>query len=298
MKNLVAKAGVAAIASALMITVPLPQEASALELTASTVGSIAFGSPDGVASPESAILLINNDPFQSAGAVEVGEYLYNQTRAYAEYDLSSINAGVPNFYSPDYQITLGFNVFSKGGTGSGGTPGLGSNLDQAFNGNIQVFWYTASTVEALAGTTNPLSVFTPEPPLFFLDPYLPVGGEQNGGTDLFDPLNPLYTIDMSTKNEGDRITIDVTNLVKNLLASSTTSKNFLGLMFKMDPNSTQLAGGSCGTNRQCVGTTLNNFDLGVVPTPAAILPSLIGLGAAAFRKKRNEIDDLTSEVES
>lgn len=299
MKNLVAKAGVATITSVLLLTVPSPQEANALELAASKVGSIAFGTSDGTGTPTSAILQINDPYFQNAGAVEVGEYLYYETRAYAEYDLSEIDSTVDGFFSPDYQITLGFNVFTKGGTGSGGTPGLGSNLGQSFDGKIQVFWYDAITIESLAGITNPLSVFTPAPPLFDLDDSLPTGGGVNGGTGLQTPFNPLYEIEMNTKNEGSRITIDVTNLVKNLLASPITSKNFLGLMLKMDPSSGQLAGGSCGENRQCYGTTFNNFDLGVVPTPAAILPSLIGLGAAAFRKKRNEIDDLTSEqVES
>lgn len=276
MKNLVAKAGVAAVTSVLLVSVASVPEAKAADLKPSTSGSLAFGSRNGVDAPELRVLNIVDPEFLDAGAVEVGEFVNNETRGYFEYDLTSLASDTANpfFLTPSFGYTVDLGVFSDGGTGSAGSSGNGSNLNNPFDGTIKAFWYLGSALDSADLAFNP-TLGPSTGGCFFTEVVFGLGGCDN----------PLEEIDMSTLAKGDSVEIDVSNLVKELLLSGTNS---FGIMLQaIAKDGTTL--GVCGTNagRVCEGVTFTS-GLEAVPTPAAILPTLFGLASAAFSKKRKQ----------
>lgn len=280
MKNLVAKVGTVTTATLLATAIAPVMEAEALVLNASRTGTIVRGQANSSSPVIDQELLIFDPFFADAGAVEVGEFLFNESRAFAEYDLSSFS------YDPNAEYTLGFNVFTKGGTNSAGSSGLGNNKStpgdyRGFDGNIFVEWFSFDN-----------SVFNP----INFDPLTPIGGNV-GFSGFTRPANPLAVLDMSTYSEGDRIELDVSSLVKDLLFLPNIpgfNSHSLGIMLYADPTYVNGGLGNCGANagRACLATTFNNFGIDAVPTPAAILPSLLGIASATFRRKRNLDNEL------
>jgi hypothetical protein len=259
--------GFLAAASAFCVVAPAI-DAQAITLTASRTGTLAKGGASGdLVQP----LTIRDPAFADAGAVEVGEFLRNESRAFAEYDLSGFS------FDPDSEYTVGFNVFSEGGTNSAGSTGLGNNAGNPLVGDIFVSWYRMDG-----------SVFDSP---FTFDPELPTGGNISPFSGLAFPTNPLLTLDSSDYVAGNRIEIDVTNLVKNILVLPIPPQSF-GLMLWADGTDASLGEGlgKCGASadRQCQAVSFNNFGITEVPTPAAILPSLLGMLTAASRRKEEE----------
>jgi hypothetical protein len=286
MKNLVAKAGVAAVTSVLFTSFISVPEAKAFDLRASNVTFVTLtqgdrgcaDSPSGGGSDVLAPTLA--EPFASAGAVEVGEFCSNESVALVEYDLTSQGASFPDFTGLDDLITeeffIKFKVFTEDGSGSFGGDGdkQNSGSGHEYTGLVDVLLYTEEAISGLQ--INPLAI---------------------------DP-NPFTQIDLSLYGAGDEISIDVTSIVRGLfqdafnatIPSNPLDQILLGMSLRVNPGDNlfltddgQREVGACGFNDiKCRGVTFNDFD--VVPTPAAVLPSLFGLASAAFRKKRNGED--------
>lgn len=278
MKNLVAKAGVAAVTSVLLTSVVSVPEAKALNLVPAELGTLAFGSRDGVSDPELRKLNITDPTFLDAGVVEVGEFLNNETRGYFEYDLSSLLPLFPgneDLLAPSASFSIDLGVFSDGGTGSAGSAGSGSNLNNPFNGLVKVSWYVGTAL-------NPLS-FNPQPGV------TPCAEDFGTGPC----VNPLAILDLSSSDldVGKTTTIDVTSIAQNLLLAAEFDgpSPYFGIILQVE-NFAQVGQCAGSTGRDCQGVTFTS-GLKAVPTPAAILPSLMGLASAAFRKKKkNEVE--------
>lgn len=313
MKNLVAKAGAAAAGSVLISLFTPIRAVQAFQLFSSDFGSYAE-SGNGLVQ-ELNLESSKDTRFVGAGAIEAGEFLNGgESRGYVEFDLSSVF----NKYSdPDQQndfiygysgpaeFTLGFNVFLKSGSGTAGSSGAGENsyLNIDTNGNVvgdgspnQYSYNTAADGEVnvflyqstMFGGSTPSSL---EP----LDPFPPVVG-----AGIVNPFsnNPFANYKINELSEGERKELDVTSLVQLLYYNYMNDPNLdqrdqylsFGLMFDF----ARANEGICGTtSRECRGVSFNNFDL--VPTPAAILPTLFGLASAAIRKKRNQFSGNDAE---
>ncbi|NJN71803.1 MAG: PTPA-CTERM sorting domain-containing protein [Limnothrix sp. RL_2_0] len=287
MKNLVAKAGVAAVTSVLFSSVVSVPEAKAFDLRASDVTTQTFtqgdftcsdnptGGGDQIRTPGL------DEPFSSAGAVSVGEFCSNESIALIEYDLTNQGVSFPNFLGlddlldPMVEYLIKFKVFTEDGAGGLGLTGdqQNSGPGHEYTGLVDVLLYTDASIAN--SQINPLAI---------------------------NP-NPFTQIDLSQYSAGDEITIDVTDVVKSLFQNAFTAtipinpleQILLGMSLRVNPGDNlfmtstgQRNVGACGFDGvKCLGVTFNDFD--VVPTPAAVLPTLFGLASAAFRKKkRNE----------
>jgi hypothetical protein len=267
MKNLIAKAGVIAASSVLLTTAVSVGKAQALDLTASQVGSLYFceiGCLDrNTGGAATNYVDINPTPG------DVGEFVNGEVRTFAEYDLSSfadiyandLLNGTDQFINLEF--ALGFDIFSDIGSGDIGSTNGGATDASAYEGLVNVFWYLNSA---------------------------PFGSSVFGSPLIFDPViggifNPLYSFDTNDYSAGDRIAFDVTSLVHLLITNGVSS---FGILLDADIADAGSCGPINGATRQlCSGTQFNNFDV-AIPTPAAILPTLIGFASAAFRKKKQE----------
>ncbi len=291
MKQLVINTGIAAATSiAFTALAPIP-EARAFDLV-----------------PESLGILVNNGTqtlqydlegrtaadgfefFNDPGVIEVGEFGIDETtgaelRGYVEFDLApfipTTDEEAIDIASNTYSIS--FDILSQGGSGTSGD-GTRNNLGNAYTGAVDVLWYIGTAIEELDFTP----VTPDEQPLT----------DDLGGI-LTPAVNPLASFTIGSEDTpgdfsvGDTVTVDVTDLVRNLLLEpfglGTDFATTFGILLK----ATDLTNpGMCGGDGQaeCVGATFNGFGVTAVPTPAAILPTLFGLAGAAFRKKKVEGD--------
>jgi len=292
MKNLVAKAGVAAVTSVLFSSVISVPEANALNLTPAEFG-IGILANDGT----NTVLYdlegrtSANAALNQPGVVEIGEFYLGgqpgfefgaEMRGYIEFDISSlfpadIDEAIDIAQNRTYSIN--FDVLSQGGSGTAGD-GSRNNLGNAYTGVINAFWYAGEAISSLDFNLNAgLGNATSELDLGMGDPIV--------------ALNPLASFQVPENGAGTSVSIDATALVRFLLLdplvnNSTPTERF-GIMLQ----ATELTNnnpGVCGgmEQRECQGITFNNFGVEAVPTPAAILPSLFGFATAAIRKKKRQ----------
>lgn len=269
MKNLIAKAGLLATSSILLTTAVSVGKAQALDLSAGAVGSI-YLCEIGCLDPDTGIPTPNYVGLNPTPG-DVGEFVNGEVRTFAEYDLG----GFADMYANDLlngtdqflnlEFALGFDVFSDIGSGDVGSTGGGATDASPYEGVVNVSWYFTTA---------------------------PYGGSVFGDPLVFNPpgiipvFNPLYSFNTSDYSAGDRISFDVTALVHALIVNNFNS---FGILLKAE----SIAGdaGFCGpirgAERDCSGVQFNNFDV-AIPTPAAVLPTLIGFASAALRKKKNE----------
>lgn len=271
MKNLIAKAGVIAASSVLLTTFTSVGKAQALDLSAGSVGSIYFceiGCLDrNTGGAATNYVDLNPTPG------DVGEFVNGEVRTFAEYDLSSFATmyandlanGTTQFINLEFD--LGFDLFSDIGAGDVGSTGGGDTASSPYEGLVNVFWYF-----------NSPSAFGD--PLVF-DPLRPAGPF----FESFGVFNPLYAFDTNNYSAGDRIAFDVTSLVHLLITNGVSS---FGILLDADIADAGSCGPISGATRQlCSGVQFNNFDV-AIPTPAAVLPTIIGFASAALRKKKRE----------
>lgn len=265
MKKLLAKTGCIAATSALLAGIVSVEKAQALSLgaeTSVTVGSI-YLCETGCIDLESGAEVDNYVGLNTTPG-DVGEFVNGEVRTFAEYDLSrfaDVLIDDPDlFYSIDFD--LGFDLLSEVGAGDVGSEGTGDTSSSAYKGTIDVSWYYNAAPFGTSSLDDPFN-FTP------------------GFT--FD----LFSFDTEDYNTTDnsRIEFDVTTLVQDLLGGGFNITSF-GIMLSIadfdDPGTCGPAAGA--DDRVCSGVQFGNFD--IVPTPAAVLPTLFGFASAAFRKKK------------
>jgi len=270
MKNLIAKAGVIAASSVLLTTFTSVGKAQALDLSAGSVGSIYF-CEIGCLDPDTGVPAPNYIGLNPTPG-DVGEFVNGEVRTFAEYDLSSF----ADMYANDIlnatdqflnlEFELSFDIFSDIGSGDIGSTNGGATDASPYEGLINVVWYF---------NTDPLGNSVFGNPLVFNPP----------GVISFQ--NPLLTFNTNDYSAGDRIAFDVTELVHALITNNFSS---FGIMLQADIADAGSCGPINGAERQlCSGVQFNNFDA-AIPTPAAVLPTLIGFASAALRKKKQETE--------
>jgi hypothetical protein len=116
-----------------------------------------------------------------------------------------------------------------------------------------------------------------------------LNGDNNNSGDAIigTAATALSNFDTAGLLPGDQISLDISAAVTEAL-----DQGWDALAFRLQARpSTSLTNplGIC-PSQGCSAITFNKFAIGAqeVPTPAAILPTLFGLGAAAFRKKEKE----------
>ncbi|AFY39032.1 hypothetical protein Lepto7376_2775 [[Leptolyngbya] sp. PCC 7376] len=270
MKKLLVNAGIAAATSVAFTALVPAQEAQALVLESTYQTTLTNG-----------VVIVGDAPTvrvssPGTGLVEVGEFSLNESRGFVGFDLAPLLALEENERS---SLTLNFNVADfTGGLGTGGL-GDGSNADNRFEGVLQLsrnILGDGSTAPAPLG----LPGFGPDQLLF--DPFL-TAGFPDGGLGV--------PFEFSASSIGDSVSLDVTSIVTELLDTGNPMNYSLALVLKGDfeggtPGS---CGGFVGTERDvCSGIVFDDFTIKAVPTPAAILPALLGMGSAAVRKKKED----------
>jgi hypothetical protein len=164
---------------------------------------------------------------------------------------------------------MNFRVFQLGGLHYDNQYSL--DLFGIFEGNVDVSYYQGDGIEDVADYGNGTSKATGDPIV---------------GT----PSTALGSFSTRDFKKGQRVTFDISAAVADAL---TNGWQTLGLRLQADPSTTAVNPlGKC-QSPSCNATTFDKFTIGAVPTPAAILPTLFGMGMAAIRKKKSTDSDLT-----
>lgn len=275
MKKLAVNIGITA-ATSLAFTALVPaQEAQAFKISSTYETTLAKGvstvvDPSDPASSPS-IVRVTDTEF-----CEVGEATLNELRCFVGFDLESLAAiAEENRQSAE----LKFNVVDF--VGGLGNVGVGnSNAGNALTGSIQI----GRRLDFDGSAPNPAGDGSFGDDLIF-DP-VPLLG--------LDPDTPFTQIDFAVDENsvGETLKFDISSLITDMLnAPNFGGGPFLSIVL----NSGFENPGSCGfagADRDlCSGIVFNDFAIHAVPTPAAILPTLVGLASAALGKKRDESDD-------
>ena len=104
-------------------------------------------------------------------------------------------------------------------------------------------------------------------------------------------------IDEDRDDSGVNLIFDLTEAVART-STNPTAVRFKGILSLVDANSgtTQQKNAVALLTTQINGSGASTFSITAVPTPAAVLPALIGMGTAAFRKKKQEGEEELATV--
>ena len=103
--------------------------------------------------------------------------------------------------------------------------------------------------------------------------------------------------EISGNDSGVNLIFDLTEAVART-STNPTAVRFKGILSLVDANSgtTQQKNAVALLTTQINGSGASTFSITAVPTPAAVLPALIGMGTAAFRKKKQEGEEELATV--
>lgn len=347
MKNLVAKAGVAAVGSVLLMSTAGIKSASALFIEATETFSVSedvffntnigtgsvdrqFRSydpnPNSVngrfTSDDSIITSLEGDPNNAGGDVTdmaiVGSFTSEQIRGMVEFSLQPykdafddldaaadlIAEGDPNDdltleeaqKIKDKLVTsalLNFDVFQLGGIHPDNQHSLSkldpSDPDNSLFGTVNLSFYGFDDV-LQSGADGKESL------LDYGDGKSKSTSSDIDGVDTVSPIAFFDTLGLTT---GSKLSFNISTAVSHGLDNGW---EYLGFRLSaVAPESRTNPLGACAFDSQnpnsgfpdCGAITFDNFTIGAVPTPAAILPTLFGMGMAAIRKRKNEEEDAT-----
>lgn len=277
MKKLIINAGIATATSIAFTALAPGQEAQAMLLVPSSYETTLTNGKPVLIDPTNPSTTPDIVRQTSADSCEVGESAFNEARCFVGFDLSSALDLDPNERS---KAQLSFKVADF--LGGLGNTGIGAtNAGNALSGTItigQTFGGDGTAPTPTGIETNDMALFDPNP--FF-------------GLDPVNIISSTIDFDVDASSVGKTFSFDISALVNALLDTATPGGGpFLSIVLKSD-YPTQ--GGDCGfagANREvCGGVVLEGFNVNAVPTPAAILPTVLGLASAAMRKKRDEDSD-------
>lgn len=323
MKNLIAKAGVTAVSSALIFTTVGTGSAQAFVIKATETFSVSEDKtyiipPSTVplsTSPDDRQFRSYNEVTDGSGFagttqtrfndssipalraaypgadVEnmaiVGSFTSEEIRGLVEFDLNAYLNPALTAEKRNKLIDnslLSFTVFKQGGLS------VDNQNPLSGVGGIEVSYYQSDGLESVEdygdgiskngeGTLNPGDVIE--------------GTDAFPLTSVFDPgVNPFFTSGALLLSAGDKVQLNIAAAVRDALDKGWTT---LGFRLQQNIATTGAVPGQCA-NPSCGAITFHDFKITAVPTPAAILPTLFGMGMAAIRKKRNALDPAESEA--
>lgn len=334
MKNLVAKAGVAAAGSMMLLATAGVKSANALFIEATETFSVSedvsyrpeigTGSNDrqfrsynpnpanlatGRYNTDDSIMnSIQSLPYNVGGDVTdmaiAGSFTSEEIRGLVEFDLQpyydafadldakaalipegTLNDDFTEAEAQDIKdklvasALLNFEVFQLGGLHPDNQNPLALPSPSTRNGNVEVSFYKGDALESLFDYGNGTSKTTGDPLL---------------GTEA-TLLTAFITQDLV---EGSKVSLNIAAAVTEALNQGWS---VLGFRLAAQPARSnprplgQCAYDSSGTANyaDCGAIAFHNFAIGAVPTPAAILPTLFGMGMAAIRKRKNQEEGVT-----
>lgn len=223
------------------------------------------------------------------GMVEFSLQPYYQRFAELDNQANAIPEGTPgdDFTEAEAQAIkdklvasalLNFNVFQQGGIHPDNQNPLANDLFSSFGlgGVVEFAYYEANGLEDLFDYGDGTSKSTGDP--------LP-------GTQATFLLDWLITQDLA---KGQRVSFDISSAVADALNNGWSMLGFRLSAIPATSNPDVLgqcafdATGQATSFADCGAITFNNFSIGAVPTPAAILPTLFGIAMSAVRKRKNQ----------